>query len=113
MSRIVSSRRGRGVSLNREVCSREITRPMHVLAVLKTEGYPAMVLSAERTSRARTMLPRNLDYGADPRWGAGGNVKTCDMVPRMGDCGLLEQSLESLDLAEQPISLDRLYRTRR
>jgi hypothetical protein len=59
------------------------------------------------------MLPRNLDYGADARCGAGGNVNTCDMVPRMGDCGLLEQSLESLDLAEQPISLDRLYRTRR
>jgi hypothetical protein len=61
----------------------------------------------------RTMQPRNLDYSADARWGAGGTEMTCDMSPRMSDWRLLQQSLESLDLSEQPISLDRLYRTRR
>jgi hypothetical protein len=43
---------------------------------------------------------RTLDYSADARRGAGGNEMTCDMGPRRGDRGLLEQSLGSLDLTE-------------
>jgi hypothetical protein len=66
MSRTASgSRRGHVGNSNRETRSRGLTRQQVALAVVETEGSPTMVLSAERTSRVRTMLPRDLDYSAD------------------------------------------------
>jgi hypothetical protein len=44
---------------------------MHVLAVRHSEGSPATVPSAERTSMVRTMLPREIATSMLMRDGAG------------------------------------------